>query len=112
MHARDGRITNDGRWLQRGFMYPNTEEGNKKMIEGHTQALYDTLSSKGIPVSESSSQLREVMLSTDSALEYSKNNRNATKAQIALYGTKPQRLSKMISEAHKNRSLDSIHHTV
>ncbi len=102
MNARDGKISNVGRWLQRGFMYPNTEEDDKKILNGHAQALSDILKSKNIPLSEASSHLRAIMLSTDSAKEYAQNNPNATQSQITLYGTKPQNLAKMVEEFHKN----------
>ena len=102
MHVSDGKISNVGRWLQRGFMYPNTEEDDKKILDGHTQALSDILKSKNIPLLEASSHLRAIMLSTDSAKEYAQNNPSATEAQITLYGTKPQNLAKMVGESHKN----------
>ena len=102
MHARDGKISNVGRWLQRGFMYENTKKDDKKILDGHAQALSDILKSKNIPLSEASSHLRAIMLSTDSAKEYAQNNPNATQSQITLYGTKPQNLAKMVAESHKN----------
>jgi hypothetical protein len=109
MHGRDGRIVNFDRWLQRGFFVDKTQEHIEATADGYGRALYHMVFNKKIPVSESSSRLRDAICFSDSALEYKKKNPKANNSQVALYGIdiksdspKSDWLMRVAKEATKN----------
>ena len=106
MHGRGGFVENPGRWLQWGFLYKQDESDVPKIAEGYFDAINLALTDRNnFSLKDAANILGKAMLESDSCRKYKEQNPTATDAQVALYGSDPQKnnsgnwLKRITSEA-------------
>ena len=66
MHGREGRISNQNRWLQRGFLHRQTDEDKGNIAEGYFQSVSTAIAySDNFSIKEAASILRKAMLESN-----------------------------------------------
>ncbi|MDA0967324.1 MAG: TauD/TfdA family dioxygenase [Proteobacteria bacterium] len=112
MHGREGRISNQNRWLQRGFLHQQTEKDRLNIADGYFQSVSQVIAdTDNFSIKNAALFLRKAMLETNSCKEYKEKHPDASDAQVSLYGLKADNnskqswLARVTKESVENRSI-------